>query len=308
MKKLLVTGVSGLLGWNICRTIPLQEWEVSGICFSHEVGLPGMDMLRMDLRDPEAIEALFQDVRPDAVIHTAAVSDPEFCQTRGIESFGINVEVPVRLARLCRMRSIPFAFTSSDLVFNGLNPPYRERDPVCPVSRYGEQKVEAEKGILAAYPDAAVCRMPLMFGIPGSGFRGILPLLRAMRTGTPLRLFVDEYRTPVSAKSAAEGILIALQSEGGVLHLGGPERISRYHLGRAIAEVFEEKGAVLVGCKQGDVATSAPRPPDVSMDSSRAFELGFRPAPLRDQIRELFSEVSLAAGRGNSLIELETKK
>lgn len=290
MKRLLVTGVSGLLGWNICRTVPLQEWEVYGICFSHEVSLPGINVLRKDLRDPEAIETLFQEVGPDAVIHAAAISDPEYCQTHSVESFGMNVGSSVCLACLCRDRSIPFVFTSSDLVFDGLNPPYREQDPVCPISRYGEQKVQAEKEILAAYPDATICRMPLMFGIPGSTTRGILSLLRAMRAGTPLRLFVDEHRTPISAKTAAQGILMALVRAGGILHLGGPERISRHDLGGMIAEVFGEKQAVLVSCKRSDVDTSAPRPPDVSMDSSKAFELGFRPPSLRDQIRELFSE------------------
>lgn len=291
MKKLLVTGVSGLLGANICRTLPAQEWEVCGICHTRQVSLPGVNVLQMDLRDPHALETLLQRVGPDAVVHAAAVSDAEYCQSCAAESFGINVEVPVRLARFCRKRSIPFAFTSSDLVFDGRNPPYREADPVCPLGRYGEQKVQSEMGVLAEHPDAVVCRMPLMLGVPGAGFRGILPLLRAMRAGTPLRLFTDEYRTPLSARSAAEGILTALRNGRGILHLGGPERISRYDLGRLIAEVFEERGAVLTACRQGEVATSAPRPHDVSMDSGLAFALGFHPAPLRDQIRELCSEV-----------------
>jgi dTDP-4-dehydrorhamnose reductase len=291
VKRILVTGVSGLLGWNICRSIPLQEWEVFGTCLTNEVRLPGIQVLRRDLRERAAVERLLQEVNPDALIHAAAVSDPEYCQVHGLETQGVNVEGSVRLARFCRERSIPFLFTSSDLVFDGLDPPYREEDPVCPVSRYGEQKAQAEEEILAAFPDAAVCRMPLMFGISGSGNRGILPLLRAMREGTPVRLFVDEHRTPISARAASEGILAALGTAKGILHLGGPERISRYDLGRMIAEIFEEGAARLVPCKQSEVATAAPRPPDVSLDSGRAFALGFRPASLAEQIRELRSEV-----------------
>jgi dTDP-4-dehydrorhamnose reductase len=292
MRRLLVTGVSGLLGWNICRNLPPGEWELFGICFRNRVSVSGITVLKKDLGDPREIEALFQDVRPDAVIHAAAISDAEYCETHGSGSFAINVEASVSLAHLCRKRSIPYVFTSSDLVFDGMNPPYREDDPVCPISCYGRQKVEAEQRILETYPDAAICRMPLMFGIPGSGSKSILTMIEAMRKGMPLRLFVDEYRTPLHAGAAAAGIMMALHAVHGVVHLGGPDRISRFGLGKLIAEVFGEREALLVGCRQRDTATSAPRPPDVSMDSSRAFELGFRPASLRDQIRELFSEFS----------------
>ncbi|MDD5203845.1 MAG: NAD(P)-dependent oxidoreductase [Desulfobacterales bacterium] len=292
MKRLLVTGVSGLLGWNICRNPLFQDWEIFGTCFGHQVSAPGITVLKKDLSDRKCIDFLFQELKPDAVIHAAAVSDPEYCEVHGPECSGLNVGASVRLAQLCRKSSIPYVFTSSDLVFDGMNPPYREYDPVSPVSCYGRQKVDAEKGILEIYPDAAICRMPLMFGISGSGLKSVLPMIRAMREGAPLRLFVDEFRTPLHAGAAAAGIMMALQEVHGIIHIGGPDRVSRYGLGKLIAEVFGEKGAVLVPCRQGDVATSAPRPPDVSMDSSKAFDLGFRPPSLRDQIKQAFSEFS----------------
>lgn len=292
MKRLLVTGVSGLLGWNICRSPSFRDWEIFGVYFTHPVSLAGITVLQSDLIDPVSTETMFQDVRPDAVVHAAAVSNPEYCETHGPECFGLNVGASLRLAHLCRKSSIPYVFTSSDLAFDGMNPPYREEDPVSPVSCYGRQKVEAERGILDIYPDAAVCRMPLMFGIPGAGFRSILPMVKAMSEGAPLRLFVDEHRTPLHAGTAAAGIMVALQKARGILHIGGPERISRYSLGKKLAEVFCQDHAVLVACRQKESATIAPRPPDVSLDSSRAFELGFRPPPLMDQIREVFRELT----------------
>lgn len=115
-------------------------------------------------------------------------------------------------------------------------------------------------------------------------------MLSAMRARRPLRLFTDEYRTPLTAKTAAEGLFLILEKGTGIIHVGGPERISRYDLGRLIAETFEEKEAVFAPCRQKDVVTPAPRPPDVSMDSGRVFELGFRPMPLAEQIRGLYSE------------------
>ncbi|MBN1102250.1 MAG: dihydrodipicolinate synthase family protein [Deltaproteobacteria bacterium] len=287
MKRLLVTGASGLLGWNICHA-PSGEWEIFGTYFTHPLSIPGVSLQKADLTDPGAVEALFEETRPEAVIHTAAVSDADHCQNHGAECSGINVDAAVHLANLCRRRSIPYLFTSSDLVFNGLAAPYREADPPSPVSIYGEQKVMAETGILAVYPEALVCRMPLMFGLPGPGSRSfLLPMLGAMRDGQALRLFVDEYRTPLSVSAAAEGLLLVLGRTGGLLHLGGPERISRFDFAMRVAEVFGANPACLVPCRQRDVVTSAPRPPDVSLDSSRAYAMGFSPPPLAEQIEKI---------------------
>ena len=256
----------------------------------HPVNVPGIQAVRVDLRDQDAVAGLIKEIRPDAVIHAAAVSDADFCQTHEAESYPLNVETPVRLAGLCRSRSIPYLFISSDLIFDGLKGHYRETDLPRPRSCYGGQKVLAEQGVLKAYPEAVVCRLPLLIGIAGPGGKGILPMLRAMREGRPLRLFMDEYRTPLTTRSAVAGLQVVLGRARGIIHLGGPERVSRYDLGRLIAEIFGEKEAELVPCWQADIPTPAPRPQDVSLDSSMAFGLGFRPLPLAEQLRELCSE------------------
>ena len=137
------------------------------------------------------------------------------------------------------MLSIPYVFTSTDLVFDGLNPPYKETDPVSPVNLYGEQKVMAERGILVRYPVAAICRMPLMFGVatpPATSF--MQPFMQTLREGKELSLFTDEFRTPVSGKTAAQGLLLALAISG-IIHLGGKERVSRYDFGRLLIEVLQ---------------------------------------------------------------------
>ncbi len=290
MKRVVITGASGLLGWNLCRLLPRKEVELFGIHLHHPVNLPGVEAVRTDLRDRVAVAGLIGEIRPDAVIHAAALSDADYCQSHPEESHAINAETPVHLASLCRAASVPYLFISSDLVFDGLKGSYREGDQAHSRSRYGKQKLLAEEGVLKTYPEAVVCRLPLLIGIPGPGGKGILPMLRAMREGKPLRLFVDEYRTPLTTRSAVAGLLVALERARGILHLGGPERISRYDLGRLIAELFGEKGAALVPCRQRDVTTPAPRPPDVSLDSSKAIELGFRPLPLLEQLRELCNE------------------
>jgi dTDP-4-dehydrorhamnose reductase len=140
MKKLLVTGASGFLGWHLCQ-LAKQQWDVYSTYFSHTIEIPGVTMLKVDLRDFQALKQLFQQVQPSAIIHTAAQSSPNYCQAYTAESYAINVTTSLNLAGLCADYNIPYVFTSTDLVFNGLNPPYRETDSVSPVNAYGEQKV-----------------------------------------------------------------------------------------------------------------------------------------------------------------------
>ncbi len=164
MKKLLVTGASGFLGWNICRTAK-KEWKTFGTLFTRQCEIADVNIRKVDLTDSGKLKKLFQEIQPDAVIHTAAQTGPNTCQRNRAESQKINVVSSINIAGLCADYSVPCVFTSTDLVFNGLNAPYSEDDLVSPVSVYGEQKVLAEEGMLERYPNVAVCRMPLMFGV-----------------------------------------------------------------------------------------------------------------------------------------------
>ena len=79
MKKLLVTGASGFLGWNICRDAG-KEWSIFGTVFSNPVEIAGVNIIKIDLTDYKALKILFNKIRPDAVIHTAAAANPNYCQ------------------------------------------------------------------------------------------------------------------------------------------------------------------------------------------------------------------------------------
>ena len=291
MKKLLITGISGFLGYHLAE-IAKVNWQILGTYLSHPIPNNFGLSVKLDLADFMALKDFFITFKPDAVIHLAAQSKPNFCQNYPEESYKINVTASLNLAELCSDLEIPLVFTSTDLVFDGLNPPYKETDIVSPVSHYGEQKVEAERGIMQKYSRAAICRMPLMFGgstPQASSF--IQPFLQILQSGKPLSLFTDEYRTPVSAKTAAKGLLLALDKIQGIIHLGGKERLSRYEFGLLMAEAFQLPTAQIQPCLQSDVPMSAPRPRDVSLDSSRAFSLGYQPLVIAEELRFLANNI-----------------
>lgn len=289
MKKLLITGASGLLGWHLCQ-LAKQEWQVYGTYFSHYLEIPGVKMLKVNLTHFQELKSIFSQIQPAAVIHTAAQSQPNYCQLHPQESYIINVTTSCNIAGLCADYAIPCAFTSTDLVFDGLNPPYREKDIVCPINIYSEQKVQAEQGMLARYPLTTVCRMPLMFGRETPTAKSFIqPFIQILKQGKELSLFIDEFRTPVSATTAAKGLLLALEKTNNCIHLGGKERISRYEFGRLLVEVFQLPIEKLKSCRQEDVKMAAPRPTDVSLDSSQAFALGYQPLSIKAELETLLN-------------------
>ncbi len=292
-RRLLVTGGSGFLGWNLCSLAASSGgWNVYAAYLHHAVAPSGCIPGRVDLTSYAELRAALDAIRPDAVVHCAAASQPNWCQEHPAESRRINVEATVNIAGLCADRGIPLAFTSTDLVFDGRNSPYKESDPVSPVSLYAEQKVEAETGVMERHPAAAVCRMPLMYGVPGPAAQSFVqPFLKVIREGKELRLFTDEFRTPVSGRAAAAGLLMALEKVQGLIHLGGRERVSRYEMGRILVEALEIPNARITPCLQSDVPMSAPRPKDVSLDSAKAFELGYEPPEIRGEIARMRVEL-----------------
>jgi len=285
-KRLLVTGASGFLGWNICKEA-VEKWNVHGIYHENPVQIPGVVMMNADLTDFKNLSRLFDDTKPDAVIHAAAASKPNYCQAHPEKCFEINVEVSRKIAEKCAELNVPFVFTSTDMVFNGLNPPYKESDPVCPVNVYGEQKVTAEKVIQKYYPDAAICRLALMFGFSPAESTFFQQMIKAAGEGKELKLFTDEYRTFISTDAVVSALFLVLGKESGVFHVGGNERLSRYEFGKKVLRTFNLDESGLIPCSSKDVKMAASRAPDLSLDTAKLRELGFKPLSVEKQLEKL---------------------
>ncbi len=290
MRKALVTGASGFLGWNLVDALS-PHWACYGTVWRHPFKDPRVRIASVDLTNFRDLKALFRETAPDAVFHTAAISDINYCENNPGDSQRINLDMSVNIAGLCGDHGIPCVFTSSDLVFDGTQAPYKENDEPFPINRYGEHKVFAEIGMRARCPDLTICRLPLMFGDAGPVACSFLqPLLKKMREGVPIPLFTDEYRTPISGADAAGGLLLALEHHAPLWHLAGPKVLSRFEFGRAIAEIFEVPNAQLRPCLRRDVSLPAARQENVALDSSLAASYGFQAKSPQDAIADLYAK------------------
>lgn len=302
--RILLTGASGFLGGIFCRELAGKH-EITGLCQSREVRQPGVCARQLDLTDARAVAELLRAGRFDAVVHAAALSNPNQCQQQPELSRRVNVEATTVLADLCAQAGLPLAFTSTDLVFDGQGSLYAEDTPPSPVSLYGEHKALAEQAVLARHPEGGlVCRLPLMFGRSEPGATCFLDgFLACAKRGEPLRLFEDEFRSPADAADVARGLVLMLERGArGILHLGGPERLSRLEFGQKLKDALHALGPdahvapelELVPTRQADVPMAAPRPRDVSLSSGRAVSLGFAPATVAQALPRVLRQAPTA--------------
>ncbi len=274
-----------MLGRRLCEIVP-DKWRIYGVVNTWNSAATIDRTIKTDLTNPADIERLFQTVKPDAMIHAAAATNSNYCQTNKSTARKINVEATSELAGRCSDRSIPFVFTSTDLVFDGENAPYREEDPPSPLSDYGEQKALAEENIRRLYPEAVICRLSLLFGFASGNF--FSTMIDDLKQGKRIRLFTDEYRTQLNVDTAARILARALENISGTFHIGGAESVSRYDFGVLAAKIFGIETGSLVPCLQKDVPMAAPRPKDVSLDSSKARSaMNFNPPRLEEDINNL---------------------
>lgn len=254
---------------------------------------PGLRAVSVELTDDEALPRLLDSTQPEAVVHAAALGSSGRCQERPDVAHRVNALLPGALGRLCRERGLRLVALSTDLVFRGDRPAVREGDATGPQGVYGRTKLLGEEAVLAACPSAAVARVALTLG-RGHGARGTSTesVLWAVRKGDPVRLFTDEYRTPVDPESVADAVVRLLERGGcGRFHLGGPERLSRYELGLRVARAFGLRDSGITAGRLADHVGPDRRAADVSLDSARARrELGWEPRPVDEAIRESRTE------------------
>jgi dTDP-4-dehydrorhamnose reductase len=277
---LLVTGASGYLGRAVLGSSepPVIATRLSSAAAAGQA----LEWLQLDVRDAAAVEAVFARVRPAAVIHTAYRQQPP-------DAWDTNVAGSANVAAAAARVGARLVHVSTDLVFDGTaTRPYREDDEPNPLSPYGRSKLEAERQVLAAHPDALVVRTSLMVAGPEPGAQE-RAVLAAARGESDMAFFEDEWRSPVLVDDLAAALVeLSRHPESGLLHVAGPEAVSRYELARTIAAAH---ALPLERLRRGRLAGSGlERPSHCVLDSSRARSL------LRTPIRGLSELGPVAAG------------
>ncbi|MBN2000035.1 SDR family oxidoreductase [candidate division KSB1 bacterium] len=268
--RLFITGVSGLLGGHLYR-LAAPKNDTWGGFFT--TSIPNLKQtVQFDIRQPQLIKRTLQTIKPDVVLHTAAISHLDVCQTDPEMAFAVNTDAVRFLAEICADLDIRLIFTSSDMVFDGEDGYYKEENRVAPLSVYGRTKVSAEKAVSSLCRDYVNVRLALIYGKPSFGGTSFSEWIeKRLQAGKTVPLFYDQYRSPVLVDNAAEALLeLAAGDFTGVLHLAGSERIDRYRFGCLLASEGRYPHDLLQPVSMSSLPSAAPRPRDVSLCIERA--------------------------------------
>lgn len=268
MKTVWITGAGGLIGSYLVRTAPLLVPEATAVALTRQ---------RLDLTDAPAVRAAFRRDHPLLLIHCAALSRSPACEANPALARRLNVEMTALLAELAA--DVPFFLLSSDLVFDGRSGNYDETALLNPLSVYAKTKAEAEQ-IVLANPKHTVIRTSLNGGTSPTGDRGFNEQMRrAWLAGQTLKLFTDEYRSPIPAEATARAIWeLAARNHPGLYHVAGSERLSRWQIGQLLASRWPQLQPCI---EPGSLKEyqGAPRAPDTSLNCAKAQKLLSFPLP-----------------------------
>jgi len=236
--KLLVTGASGLLGLNLGLLMHSRH-EITGVDRSRLSGVP-FELLRADLLDASLEHQILDAVRPDAVIHCAAMADLDACESDPEGARRMNAELPGELAAACAGRGIRLLHISTDAVFDGTKDGiYTEADPPNPLGVYSRSKLDGERAVLSANAGAIVARVNF-YGWSLNGGRSISEFfINGLRTGRAVKGFIDVWFCPLFVGDLAE-TLVGMLEKGlsGLYHVVGAEPLSKYDFGVRLARRF----------------------------------------------------------------------
>lgn len=228
MKKILVIGKNGQIGFELCRTLaPL------GI-------VKAVDKSELNLADPLAIQIYLKALRPDIIVNAAAYTNVEKAEEEKEEARKINGEAPAILAEESKKLGAFLVHYSTDYVFDGSQKkPYREEDPPHPLNVYGQTKLEGEKHIQSVGGKYLILRTSWVYGLRGKNF--LKTMLETEKK--QLNIVNDQVGAPTWSRLIAEATAQLLGREKtteGLFHLTAQGETTWYGFAKTIFQLAKK--------------------------------------------------------------------
>jgi dTDP-4-dehydrorhamnose reductase len=268
-KRVMITGARGLLGLNLALQAA-EEYEVVGIDKLDTLRPTAFKALQADLLTPGVMADALEQVRPDWVIHCAALANMDDCEIQPELAQRLNAELPAVIARETADRGIRMVQISTDAVFDGTRGNYSEEDVPNPLSVYARTKLEGEGAVLAASSQAIVARVNF-YGWSSSGDRSLAEFFfNNLQARNPMNGFEDVLVCTLQVNQLAEILLEMLEKElSGRYHVMSSQQISKYHFGVALAQKFGFDPGLIRPISVKDAGLSAQRSPNLTMNTAK---------------------------------------
>jgi dTDP-4-dehydrorhamnose reductase len=274
--SVLVTGANGLVGsCVVARLAGAGEKVIAAGRGPRRGGPASVEYVELDLLRPDALRALIGSSGPRAVIHCAAMTDVDACESDPVQAWTVNVRGTEDAALGCRDARARLVALSTDYVFDGERGPYTEDDAPNPRGVYARSKRAGEEAALLLAPDCAVARVAVVY----SGRRGAKRTYATtaadqLLAGKEVRAFQDQVVSPTLADNAAEMVIGLWRSgQGGIWHCAGASIVSRVEFCLALARKLRADERLVLPVPMSAVKLLAPRPARCGLEVTRIRRL-----------------------------------
>ncbi|MCF8326485.1 MAG: SDR family oxidoreductase, partial [Leadbetterella sp.] len=291
MKKILVTGSNGLLGQKLIEKLSKTE-NIEVIATARgENRLPfgeNYKFISLDITKKEEVETVFDTEKPDVVIHTAAMTNVDQCETEKDACWDLNVKAVEYLLASSKKHNSFFVHLSTDFIFDGNEGPYDENAEANPLSFYGWSKYAAEKLVINSDVKWAIARTVLVYGIAHDMSRTniILWVKNSLEQGKSINVVNDQWRTPTLAEDLADGcILIAQKEAEGIFNISGKDLLNPFQMAIMTADYFKLDKSLITEVDGTKFTQPAKRPAKTGfiLDKPIAI-LGYNPKSFQEGI------------------------
>ena len=306
VQKIIITGSNGLLGQKLVNLIS-SDPEFSLIAVSkgknRSVIRENYIYEDVDITNKSAIDSLINKYCPDIIIHTAAMTNVDACETEkeGCISLNVNsiaflIEAIQKIRDNNKNYNPHFIHLSTDFIFDGTQGPLTEEAQPNPLSFYAHSKLEAEKILMSSDIFWSIARTVLVYGVTPNMSRSniVLWVKKSLEEGKKINVVDDQYRTPTLAEDLATGcLLIAKKRAQGIFNISGEEFMNIYDMALRIAKFWGLEQKLISRSKSDTIKQPAKRPPVTGFIIDKAKELlGYKPHTLEEGLGLLEKQMS----------------
>lgn len=290
--RIAITGASGLLGRALIANASPRHDIIAGVHSAELLDAARIEQCPLDLTDAESIRRFVEHSRPDYLIHSAAITDVDFCEREPKRAQVLNADATRLLVDAVRNLPTRVVYISTDYVFDGTAGPYSETDATNPINVYGKTKLEGELAVRSLDERGVIVRSASFLGTGGSERPTFAErMLETMRTNPPLKAATDQVSNVTPVDELAFGIMRLIESGGtGIWHIAHPQLISRCDLAILLADNARLNSEQWVqGVAYKALKRAATRPLQGGLKCDKAIaSLGLTFRPLEESVSRYF--------------------
>lgn len=267
-KKLLIIGMSGLLGNNLAYMFR-ERYDITGWYNSHKVFMPGVNSYKVDITDKQSVKEFLSDYKPDIILHCASLTNIDYCENNKEETRRVSVEGTQNIATACNNQDTKLVYISTDAVYDGKKGNYTEDDSVSPCNYYGLTKYDAED-VIKEHKNYIIVRTNI-FGWNIQNKHSLAEwILYNLQRGLNINGFNDAIFSSIYTIEFARIMDMMLGKDLiGTFNLASRTSLSKYEFAMLIAEVFNKDKALIRPMSIDDYPFSAKRGKDLSLDTQK---------------------------------------